>query len=611
MEFANHLILIGSGLILISIFAGMISSRFGAPLLLVFLVLGMLAGEDGPGGIDFDDFGTTYLVGSIALAIILFDGGLRTRVESLRKVAAPALVLASAGVVVTAAVTGAAASFLLGIGWLEGLLLGSIVASTDAAAVFLLLHLRGLRLRERLSSTLEAEAGLNDPMAVLLTITCVSLLGMPEVPFNGDTAVALVGTFVLQMVGGATAGLAGGYLLLFMINRIQVAAGLYPIVVTASVLSIFAASQTLGASGFLAAYLMGLTVGNRNHKSSLQIDRFHDGLAWLSQIAMFLMLGLLVTPSELLPVLLPAVVIALALMLVARPLAVALCLPWFGFKAREIGFVSWVGLRGAVPIFLGTIPVLAGLDHAAAYFGVVYVVVLVSLIFQGWSIGLAGRKFGVVLPPRPEAPPRVALNLPSGSSRDMLAYSVRPKSLALKRNLARLPLPEKVDLVSIMREGKLLTPVSVKYLNPGDDILLLAPPAALPVLDRLFGERVGGFDSVDAAIMGAFVFNGSAPLESVADAYGLRLPTRNEADTIGAFVSRNLPGRLRVGRRLRVGGVEFVIGELSEGRVKSLSIDLEPKPWSLRLAHIPLIWCRAMIGEPLASLAARMFRKKS
>ncbi|MEP1030283.1 MAG: potassium/proton antiporter, partial [Alphaproteobacteria bacterium] len=492
MELSNHLILIGSALILVSIIAGTLSSRFGAPLLLVFLVLGMLAGEDGPGGLKFNDYDTTYLVGSVALAMILFDGGLRTRWKDFRGVSAPAAVLATAGVLITAAITGVAARFLLGVDWLEGLLIGSIVASTDAAAVFLLLSARAMRLRDRLSSILEAEAGLNDPMAVLLTITCVGLITSTDPSLTLDTATIVAGQFSLQIVGGLLAGLFGGYALLTALNGLSIASGLYPVLAASGALLLFAGAQEIGASGFLAVYIAGLVVGNRRHKATLLINRFHDGLAWLCQIIMFLILGLLITPSSLIPVILPAVAIAAALMFIARPVAVGLSLAAFRYPPREIAFVSWVGLRGAVPIFLGTIPVIAGVDNAETYFGVVYVVVMASLIVQGWSVNAVGRRLGVLLAPRPAQPPRVEIDLPSDLGKDMTAYTVQARSMALRRDLARLPLPENIDVVSIIRDGILRTPADLERLAPGDDVILLAPPDQTAALDRLFGARQPG-----------------------------------------------------------------------------------------------------------------------
>ncbi|HVO15521.1 MAG TPA: potassium/proton antiporter, partial [Alphaproteobacteria bacterium] len=406
MDFINQITLLGAGLVILSIVAGMVTTRTGAPLLLVFLALGMLAGGDGPGGILFDDFAATYVVGSTALAIILFDGGLRTPRASFRLAGWPALLLASLGVLITAGLTGAFAVVLLGLPWLVALLIGSIVASTDAAAVFLLLHMRGMRLKERVSATLELESGLNDPMAVFLTVTCVELLvsGVSDVgwPLLGDLGLKIA----LQLLGGAVIGVIGGYVLLWVINRAVLAPGLYPILAVASALLIYAGAQTLGASGFLAAYLAGIVLGNHRHRATQSINRFHDGLAWLSQIVMFLMLGLLVTPSELLPTLLPSLGIAIFLIVLGRPIAVWLCLLPFRYSWQERLFISWVGLRGAVPIFLGTIPLLAFIPGAQVYFGVAYVVVLTSLVVQGWTVAPVARWLDLELPPLPPAPQR-------------------------------------------------------------------------------------------------------------------------------------------------------------------------------------------------------------
>ncbi|TNE61770.1 MAG: potassium/proton antiporter [Alphaproteobacteria bacterium] len=611
MDIANQLILVASGLILVSIFAGNISQRFGAPLLLVFLALGMLAGEDGPGGIRFDNYQTTYLVGSVALAIILFDGGLRTRWKDLRSVALPAGILASLGVLITAIITAVAAVFLLGIGWLEGLLVGSLVASTDAAAVFLLLHLRGMRLRDKLRAVLEAEAGLNDPMAVLLTVACVSLLASPvDVGFNTETIFGLAGSFLRQMVGGLVAGVAGGYLLLVIINRLNIASGLYPVMTAAWALLMFSTAQEFGASGFLGAYVAGLVVGNNRHKATLLIDRFHDGLAWLAQIAMFLILGLLVTPSALKPVALPALGIAFVLMVIARPVATWVGLRWFSYSRGEIGFVSWVGLRGAVPIFLGTIPVLTNLPNAHVYFGVVYVIVLTSLIVQGWTVGYAGRRFGVTLPPRPVPPPRFGIHLPTDIGRDMTAYAVQAKSLALRRPLARLPIPDDVDLVSIIRDGSLHQPGTLEYLAAGDDVLLMAPAERLPVLDRLFGERQSAMPfEAGGDLLGLFAFSGNVDIGDIADAYGFWVPESQRKWPAHQFMRRHIWGPMGKGRRLRLGTVELVVAKAAEGKVKSLTLELDPSLKSWRVVQPALIWFEAEAWTPgLAALGTKLQR---
>ncbi|MEQ8505849.1 MAG: potassium/proton antiporter [Rhodospirillales bacterium] len=596
MELSNNLILIGSALILVSIFAGTLSSRFGAPLLLVFLVLGMLAGEDGPGGIKFNDYETTYLVGSIALAIILFDGGLRTRWKTFREVGAPAVVLATLGVLVTAAITGVAARYLLTVDWLEGLLVGAIVASTDAAAVFLLLSARAMRLRERLGALLEAEAGLNDPMAVLLTVTCVSLIMSTDTALAVDTATVVAGRFALQIIGGVVIGLVGGYTLLTILNALTIASGLYPVLAASGALLLFAGAQELGASGFLAVYIAGLVVGNNRHKATLLINRFHDGLAWLCQIVMFLILGLLITPSSLIPIILPAIGIAAALMFLARPVAVALSLAVFRYPPREISFVSWVGLRGAVPIFLGTIPVLSGVYNAEIYFGIVYTVVMASLIVQGWSVGAVGRRLGVLLAPRPPQPPRVEIGLPSDSGRDMTVYCVQPRSLALRRDVARLPLPDNTDVISIIRDGALRTPGDVHRLAQGDDVILIAPPDTAPALDRLFGARQPG--QHDLETVGEFSFDGTTPLGAIADAYDFWVPRNRREMPAAEFLRRNLWRRPAVGRRLHLVSVELIACRIEDGRIANVGIELDPPPtsWWRRL-DVFKVWLESRFGK--------------
>lgn len=608
MDLANHFILVSSLLILFSILAGMASSRFGAPLLLVFLVLGMLAGEDGPGGIEFDNFGLTYLIGSIALAIILFDGGLRTRWAEFRTVFAPAVVLATVGVLITAALTGTAARYLMGVEWLEGMLIGCIVASTDAAAVFLLLHLRGMRLRDRLRSVLEAEAGLNDPMAILLTVTCVTLISASEVAVPAAAVDLVLRGFALQMGGGIVIGVIGGLILIAIINRLNIVSGLYPILVTASVLALFAGAQEVGASGFLAAYLAGLVVGNRRHRATLITNRFHDGLAWLCQISMFLILGLLVTPTALFESLVPGIGIAFVLIFLARPAAVALCLPAFRFNLREIAFVSWVGLRGGVPIFLATIPVLAGVEDAQNYFGVVFVVVMISLIVQGWTVGLAGRHLSVMLPPRPTVPPRFEIDMPSEAGRNLIAYAVQPDSLALKRPLARLPLPGDIDLISVLRDGVLRTPNAVAHLSPGDDILLMAPTERLEFLDRLFGARAASTLSTELDLTGEFLFGGEVLVGAIAETYGFALPPNQRNVSVADFLHRHLIGWAMAGRRLRLGRIELVVHKVERGRITGVSVELQPGELSFHRFDPLHVWARSLFWIPVAGRFARAVR---
>ena len=387
LDTVNIGILLGALLVLAGIMSSLVAMRFGAPLLLVFLAVGMLAGEAGPGGIKFDDVRITYVVGSIALALILFDGGLRTRFVVFRNVMAPAVTLATAGVLLTAALTAPVAKYALGMTWWEALLVGAVVSSTDAAAVFFLVHAGGLRLRPRVGATLEVESGSNDPFAVLLTIILV------EVLLVGDRSWQhLLAMLAEQAVLGTVLGILGGRAVVFVLNRLGLAQGLHAPFVTTSALVIFGLASAVHASGFLAVYLAGLVVGNRPTRAHNTVVVFLDAVTWLAQIVMFVLLGLLVWPQRLIESLWPALAVAAALMLVARPAAVFLCLSPFDFSWRERTFIAWVGLRGAVGIFLASIPLLVGLPNAYLYFDIAFVVVLTSLLIQGWTIASAARR---------------------------------------------------------------------------------------------------------------------------------------------------------------------------------------------------------------------------
>lgn len=605
MEFANNLILLVAGLVTLSIFAGLVSSRIGAPLLLVFLGLGMLAGEDGPGGILFDDFQAAYIMGSIALAVILFDGGMRTTRQSLRVAWAPALVLATAGVLVTAVIAGFAAAWLLDLNWLQGLLIGATVASTDAAAVFFLLHLHGLRLKERVGATLEVESGVNDPMAIFLTIICVELLQSGAADLSWHSAGDFALMFVIQIAGGTLFGVFGGFLLLRLINRLDIASGLYPILALSFAMLVFGLAQAVESSGFMAIFLVGLILGNRRHRATQLISRFHDGLAWLSQIMMFLMLGLLVTPSALLPALAPSLLVALLLILVARPVAVGLCLLPFRFSAREILFISWVGLRGAVPIFLGTIPVLAGVPGGMVFFAVAFVVVITSLAIQGWTVAPAARWLGLELPPRPDPPLRAEIDLPGESGRGMAAYTVQPFSMATRRPLARLPMPAGASIVSIMRDGALRDASNVTQLAPGDYVLILAAGDDMPTLDRLFAarSRASGRSRAEE-MLGEFVLAGDANLGAVADLYGFSVPRGMRAASVGDFLARCLLRRPQPGHRLHIGEVEFIVRAVESGIITRVGLDLDPATSArARLDLMRVLLIEAC--EPLLGLVRR------
>ncbi|MBN9008761.1 MAG: potassium/proton antiporter, partial [Rhizobiales bacterium] len=398
LESMDIAVLIGSLLITVAVFTSLLSFRFGAPLLLVFLAIGLLAGEDGIGGIEFDNGSTAFFIGSVALAVILFDSGFETRFATLRQAGIPAALLATVGVVLTAVVFGLVAQLVFGFHWLQGLLLGSIVAPTDAAAVFFLLRVGGISLRERVRSTLEVESALNDPLSVLLTLSIVALIATDTAPASFSLDIA--SEFLVEATVGAIVGVVGGLGIVQIINRAHFEAALYPILLIALVLVVWALAGLLHGSGFLAVYVAGVVSGNARMRHTAALRRFQQGVTWLGQIAMFLTLGLLATPSQFPAVALGAVLLALFLTFVARPVAVWLCLLPFRFSRNEIGFVSWVGLRGAVSIMLAIVPVVAQLPNAGIIFNTAFIVVLVSLVLQGWTIRPMANFLGIVVPAR-------------------------------------------------------------------------------------------------------------------------------------------------------------------------------------------------------------------
>lgn len=562
MSTVDTFILVIGGMLLLAILAGRLSSRIGAPLLLVFLALGI--GVDRVADFQFNNYPLAYLIGSMAIAIILFHGGMHTKREALRLARAPALALSTVGVLITAGITCLVARWLLHAGWAQGFLIGSIIASTDAAAVFLLLNQRGLRLRQRVSAVLEVESGFNDPMAVFLTL--LSIHALQGEGFGWEQ----LGWFVVEMAGGVVLGLLGGNLLAAFINRIELSPGLYPIIMLAGTLFIFGLTQRLGASGFLAVYVMGLTLSGRRLRSRKLIEHFHDGLAWLAQIGLFLMLGVLVSVDTLIEVALPALVVALALIVVARPVAVMLCLQPFRFALSERVFISWVGLRGAVPIFLGSLPVMAGLPGAETYFGIAFAVVLLSLLLQGWTLGMAARWLKVELPPEPEAPGRADIDLAVEGHQQLVMLTVAPESEAAMRGLGRLVVPETVRVLALIREGRAVPLEDVRALSAGDAVLVLGDPGAINVMEKLFGRRAAHTGS---ASLGDFQIKGETPVEAVAGLYGFEAPP---GLSIGDYLARRL-GRLpATGDRVRAGAVELIVAQSDGDVIREVGINLTP-----------------------------------
>lgn len=570
MDLTHQLILLTGALFLLSVLASAISTRLGLPLLLVFLALGMLAGEDGPGGIHFDDVETTYLIGTVALSVILFNGGLCTDIGSFRVGLWPALWLATVGVVVSAALTGLAAAWFLDLHWLEGMLIGAIVGSTDAAAVFAILHSHGLQLQQRVDATLQIESGINDPMAVFLTITLVGWLAAG----GGESGWSFAVQFGQQMGIGAAVGLGGGGLLIRLINRIALNPSLYPLLAFSGALLIFGATATLGGSGYLAVYLTGLMLGNRPLRSIDDIRRFHDGLAWLSQIGMFLILGLLITPHQLLPLAVPSLLIAAALILIARPAAVLLCLLPFRFAWREQVFIGWVGLRGAVPIILALFPWLAGLENHRLYFNVAFFVVLLSLVIQGWTVATAARWLKLEVPPTASpAGQRIPLDWPGASGYELVSYRVTAASLATGRTLTELNLPEAVRPAALIREAQVRECSECGPLRAGDHLCLFAQAADLPLLDQLFSAAHIPARLEAGRFFGELALNAEADLAEIARLYGLSLDPAEAVGTLEHYLKRRFAQPV-IGDRVRLGSVEFVVREMRGGRIVKVGMKL-------------------------------------
>lgn len=561
----NLILLVCAGLTVISVFTSIVAFRVGAPLLLIFLAIGLLAGENGPGGIVFNDAPSAYLVGSGALAVILFDSGFHTSLKSYRNAAAPAIVLATWGVALTSLIMAAAGHYLLHLSWPDALLIGTILASTDAAALFFLLRTGGITIRDRVRSTLEVESGTNDPVAIFLVLTIVALM-------TGDVSggwIAIAERLVLQMGGGVLFGLLGGAIIIFIINRLPLEAGLRPVVVIAFAIVIFAFVNVLDGSGFLAAYLAGLVAGNARLQSVGGLRRFQDGITWLAQIVMFVTLGLLATPALFPATILPSVVEAAVLTFLARPVAVFLCLALFRFSLRERAFIAWVGLRGAVSILLALVPLLGAVPGAQSFFDIAFMVVIASLIVQGWTVRPLARWLQLIVPSAATPHDRMEMDIPGLSEHEMVAYAIHAGSAVARGH----PLPRWARPMLLRRDGQVLT--GPRELIAGDRVYLLATPAQLPLLDRVFGE-VGDEAEAEAALYGDFVIAPQATVKALRETYDLPPAAVDDGATLDELFTAKFQNDLEPGDRLHLGPVDLIVREMREGRIHSLGVALEP-----------------------------------
>ncbi len=568
MEQAIHLILLASGLLLASILTSLIAKRLGAPLLLLFLAVGVIAGPDGLGHIVFDNHDVAFLVGSVALAIILFESGLDTKIHSFRIAAAPALSLASIGTLATALLVGACSVWLLKLSWTEGLLLGAIISSTDAAAVFFMLRVGNIEIRDRVRSTLEIESGSNDPIAIVLTIMLIEILLNPA----EQVGLLQIAAYMTAHLGiGLFCGLAAGYAIVQSLNRLHLEAGLMPIITLAIALFVFGLTGAIGGSGFLAVYVAGLVAANRKLRQAGALKRFHNGLSWLAQIIMFVMMGLMVDLQTVLKIIGPALLLAGLLMLIIRPLSSIICLLPFRFSWRESLFVGWVGLRGAVSILLALLPVLAGLPNADTLFAIVFVMVSLSLLLQGWTIKPAAHLLHLIVPPRHAAIERHELDLPLDADLELVAYTLVPNSPAVLNQ--RLPKWARPAL--IVRHGQLLKYHQSNGLAKDDHIYVFANESQLAALDLIYAPPTEN-SMAEREFFGDLCLRPETLLADLTKHYALPVAAHDQQLCLEQLFARELGGNFDVGDQLPLGQARLIIRKLDMlGRIEEIGLALQ------------------------------------
>ena len=566
MFLIDKIILLAAILILVGIVSSKLSARMGLPVLVLFLIIGMLAGDGGIGGIIFNNADAAHALGTLALAMILYDGGLQTPLASIKSVWKPSALLATLGVLVTAAIAGFTACWALDLPLMEGLLVGAIVGSTDAAAVFSLLRNAGIHVAPRLKSTLEIESASNDPMAIFLTVGLLEVL-MNDLPFG----IGLVQMFALQMGVGVAVGLAVGWVAVRVINRIHLlATGLYPVLVAAFGLLAFGVAANLQGSGFLAVFVAGVFVGNSRFVFQRSTFLFHDGLAWLGQITMFGVLGLLVHPPSLLDVWQEGLIISFVLIFVARPLAVVPILLPFGFNAREMALVSWVGLRGSVPIILAIFPLIFGLSGAPLIFNVVFFVVLISATVQGATLPIVARKLGLAAPAPPVPPATLEITALGDVDADIVEYILGDTCRAAGRRLSQMALPDSTVVAMITRQQTVIPPRGSTTLEAGDHLFVVLRPETRPFVDRVFSSHVG--EAVVSMLPAAELrLKGTTRIEDLLRCYGIDLAIEGGL-TLDQVLRRHLGDAAAVDASITLNGTVMRICEMVDRRIATVGL---------------------------------------
>lgn len=569
----DSIILITGLLLLFGIISSKLATKLGLPVLVIFLLVGMLAGSEGIGGIEFEDYHLAHAIGTVALALILFDGGLGTSLTSIRVAWKPSILLATVGVLITALITGAAACLILKFSFFEGLLVGSIVASTDASAVFAVLRWGGIGLPKRISAVLEVESASNDPMAIFLTIGCIELL-----LGNRTFGPGLLGLFATQMVIGSVLGLLGGWLTVWVVNRIELSvAGMYPLLVSAFGLLIYGCAVMLGGSGFLSVYLSGLVIGNQPLMFQQGIRKFHDAVAWLAQIIMFVTLGLLCFPSQLWEASTKAILVGLVLIFVARPMAVWFCTLPFRFNWKENAFLSWVGLKGAVPITLATFPLMMATPEvtmqAPLLFDVVFFIVVISAVVQGTSLARTAKWLGLECPRDPQPPVTLEISSLRHVDGKIVDFPVSDNSRAAGRMVKELALPGDVVIAMIARGENVIPPQGITRIEAGDHVILFLKPGTEPLVRQVFGRKAEERTALPAAV--EFPFRGSTMVGELEEFYSININAPQNA-TLDEFMRRELGSeRIKIDESIDVGILRFRIRQVSvEGRIELVGMSI-------------------------------------
>ena len=564
-------------LLLISILAAVVSNRLGAPLLLTFLVVGMLAGEEGVLGIEFSNPELAFFIGSIALVIILFDGGMRTHKERFRVALWPAISLATIGVALTCAITAAGVVWLFDLPWPTALLIGAILSSTDAAAVFSIFQSQNLRIKQRVASTLEIESGTNDPMAIILTMTITSMIAAAD-SFSWGWMTFDV---LQQLVIGYLAGWVGGRFFVWLAQRITVQFSFFPLLAAATAVVFFALTSSMGGSGYLAVYLMGYKIGNSRLPQLPHILQVQDGLAWLSQIMMFLILGMLVTPSHLIQYWPLSLSVAVMMIFIARPIAVLISLIPFSFPWKEQVFVSWVGLRGAVPIILALYPWLTGIPNQELYFDIAFMVVLVSLIVQGWSLAPMARWLGLEVPAPAEPDRKMPLDrVGSKDPMELWAFQITERSPACDHYWSELRLDAPAEFVGIIRDGEWMMPNAEPQLCEGDTALVVAKVEFVDAISRVLAAGGKATELQTSEFFGDFSLRGDLSLTDVASFYPIgELDDAIKALTLNDYFTEKFHRRVVVGDYLQLGSVRLTAREVTDdGFIKQVGVKLLSQP---------------------------------